>query len=168
MNKADASCTLVKPGVNLSRHAYAGFWRRFGAAVVDCLVLLFAVVLLIVPLSLILGLSSIIVWPISSALGILPALLLPVLDLKIQVLAWLYFALMESSSWQATIGKKLFSVRVITAEGKPLSFGRATGRHFGKYLSVIIWMLGFVLAAFTPKKQALHDIIAETVVVKAK
>ncbi len=168
MSEADVSYTVVKPGTDLKRYAYAGFWRRFWAVSVDFLVILIVFVMLIAPLGIVLGLGAIITWPITSALAGLSGMLVPLLDLKVQIVAWLYFALMESSSWQATIGKRLFGVRVMTVDGKPVTFARATGRYFGKYLSTILWMLGYVLAAFTPKKQALHDLIAETVVVRER
>jgi uncharacterized RDD family membrane protein YckC len=71
-----------------------------------------------------------------------------------------------SSEWQATVGKRVMSIVVTDLHGGRISFGRATGRHFAKYLSAFLLGIGFIMAAFTSKKQALHDIIAETVVVK--
>jgi uncharacterized RDD family membrane protein YckC len=50
-------------------------------------------------------------------------------------------------------------------DGRRISFARATARHFAKYISTLILFIGFIMAAFTAKKQALHDLIAETVVV---
>ncbi len=82
------------------------------------------------------------------------------------ILAWLYEALQESSSAQATIGKRALGIVVTDEAGKRISFGRATGRHFGKYISTIILLIGFIMAAFTQKKQALHDIMAGTLVLK--
>ena len=79
---------------------------------------------------------------------------------------WLYEAFMMSSEWQATVGKRVMSIVVTDLHGGRISFGRATGRHFAKYLSAFLLGIGFIMAAFTSKKQALHDIIAETVVVK--
>jgi uncharacterized RDD family membrane protein YckC len=79
---------------------------------------------------------------------------------------WLYEAFMMSSEWQATVGKRVMSIVVTDMEGKRLSFARATGRHFAKYISVFLIGIGFIVAAFTAKKQALHDMIAETLVVK--
>jgi uncharacterized RDD family membrane protein YckC len=79
---------------------------------------------------------------------------------------WLYEAFMMSSEWQATVGKRVMSIVVTDLQGGRISFGRATGRHFAKYLSAFLLGIGFIMAAFTSKKQALHDIIAETLVVK--
>jgi uncharacterized RDD family membrane protein YckC len=79
--------------------------------------------------------------------------------------AWLYEAFMLSSEWQATVGKRAMSIAVTGIDGGRISFGRATARHFAKWISRIILFFGFIMAAFTEKKQALHDMIAETLVV---
>jgi uncharacterized RDD family membrane protein YckC len=81
---------------------------------------------------------------------------------------WLYFAFMESSSWQATLGKRALGIIVTDENGNRLTFGRATGRYWAKFLSYFILMIGFLMAAFTPKKQALHDMVANTLVVVGK
>ncbi len=81
-------------------------------------------------------------------------------------LNWLYFAFLESSSWQATFGKKLLHLQVTTLEGKRISFWRATRRHFGKMLSRALAFLGLFMIFFTKKKQALHDKMACTVIVQ--
>ena len=82
------------------------------------------------------------------------------------VLTWLYFAGLESSAWQATLGKRAARLQVTDRMGRRLSFGRATGRFFAKVISTIPLLIGYLVAAFTPRKQALHDLIAGTVVVK--
>ena len=79
---------------------------------------------------------------------------------------WLYYALMESSSFQATLGKRALGLRVMGIEGEPVSFGRASGRFIGKILSSVL-LIGFLMAAFTPKKQALHDRMAGCVVIRS-
>ena len=75
-----------------------------------------------------------------------------------------YFALMESSRWMATVGKQALRIKVTDLGGRRISFGRATGRFFGKILSGQILMMGYLMAAFTSKRQALHDLLARTVV----
>ena len=82
------------------------------------------------------------------------------------VASWLYEAVMMTSEWQATVGKRIMSIVVTDLDGKRLSFGRATGRHFAKYISAFLLGIGFIIAAFTAKRQALHDMIAETLVIK--
>jgi uncharacterized RDD family membrane protein YckC len=72
---------------------------------------------------------------------------------------------MESSSKRATLGKMALGIIVTDLEGKRISFGRATGRFFSKILSGIIIYIGFIMVAFTDKKQGLHDMIAGTLVI---
>lgn len=83
------------------------------------------------------------------------------------VAIWLYFAIQESSWRQATIGKHVMGLKVTDMNGERLTFLRATGRHFGKMLSSAILAVGYFMAGFTEKKQALHDILAGTLVVRA-
>ena len=80
---------------------------------------------------------------------------------------WLYFALMESSANQATLGKMAIGIKVTDMSGRRIGFGQATGRYFGKILSSMILLIGYIMAAFTEKKQALHDMLAGCLVVKA-
>ena len=80
------------------------------------------------------------------------------------ILSWLYFAIMESSAKQATLGKMAMGLVVTDNQDNRLTFGRATGRYFAKLLSGMILMIGYIMAAFTEKKQALHDMIAGTIV----
>ena len=82
------------------------------------------------------------------------------------VVYWLYFALMESSSWQATLGKRAVGVKVVNDGGGRITFITATIRYIGKIVSGAIFLIGYIMAAFTAKKQALHDMIASTYVVK--
>lgn len=86
--------------------------------------------------------------------------------LLIQLVSWLYFAAFESSPWQATPGKKVMGLRVTDLEGRRLSFIRASGRYFGKIISWLLLGIGFLLAGFTEKKQALHDMLAGCLVLK--
>jgi uncharacterized RDD family membrane protein YckC len=82
-------------------------------------------------------------------------------------LYWLYFAGMESSERQATFGKAAMSLRVTDLEGRRLTFGHATGRFFAKIITGMIPLgIGYFMAGFTEKKQALHDMIAGTLVLQ--
>ncbi len=83
------------------------------------------------------------------------------------VAQWLYFAGMESSARQATFGKAVMSLRVTDLKGQPLTFGHATGRFFAKIVSGLIpFAIGYIMAGFTEKKQAVHDMIAGTLVLR--
>lgn len=79
--------------------------------------------------------------------------------------SWLYFAFQESGPRQATIGKRVLAIKVVTLDGKAPSFWRATGRHFAKILSGLLICIGFLMCLFTAKKQCLHDIMANCLVV---
>jgi uncharacterized RDD family membrane protein YckC len=77
---------------------------------------------------------------------------------------WLYEAFMESSSYQATLGKMIFGMKVTDLNGNRISFERATGRHFAKWLSGLILCIGYIMVGFTERKQGLHDLLAGTLV----
>jgi len=79
---------------------------------------------------------------------------------------WLYDALMTSSSKQGTLGKIVFRLKVVDLNGARISFARATGRFFAKILSGMILNIGYIMAGFTERKQALHDMIAGTFVLR--
>jgi uncharacterized RDD family membrane protein YckC len=81
--------------------------------------------------------------------------------------SWAYYALMESSSMQATLGKKALGMIVTDLEGRRVSLGKATGRFFGKILSGLILGIGYIMIGFTERKQGLHDMLAGTLVYKA-
>jgi uncharacterized RDD family membrane protein YckC len=140
----------------VNSRAYAGFWLRFCAAFVDGIIL------------------WVIQLPIQFAMGIRPfdpdqkpAIGAAVLSNLISIIVfWLYKSLQESSTYQATLGKRAVGIIVTDEMGNRISFGRATGRHFAEFLSAIILMIGYMMAGWTQKKQALHDMIAGTLVVK--
>lgn len=79
---------------------------------------------------------------------------------------WLYFAVLESSRYQGTLGKIALNMKVTDLNGRRINFVQATIRHFAKWLSGLIMGLGYIIALFTEKRQALHDMIASTVVVE--
>jgi uncharacterized RDD family membrane protein YckC len=139
----------VRPIVN-GGTMYAGFWRRVAAFIIDGL-LLSAVT---VPLSLAIGGEDAYTAGSTTASSISTAI------------SWLYYALMESSARQATLGKMALGIIVTDLEGRRIGFGKATGRYFAKILSALIIGIGFLMVAFTEKKQGLHDMLAGTLVVK--
>lgn len=145
---------------------YAGFWLRFLARLIDSVA--FSVVLffiLVIIAAVLAGLSAA-GGPGSMSedeLGIL----LGVLFYAIYIPGWwLYYSLMESSRWQATLGKMALGLIVTDLNGNRLSFARATGRDLSKFISGMILGIGFFMAGFTEKKQALHDQVAGCLVVK--
>lgn len=151
---------------------YAGFWLRFIAYIIDNFIMGLGGFLISLPFiggiifsaigiggnpesteNLVKGIAGI----VGSVIGLI---------LVIVLLGWLYFAIMESSKTQGTLGKMALGLKVTDLEGNRVSFGRATGRYFGKIISGMIMYIGYIIAGFTEKKQALHDIMAYCLVVR--
>lgn len=136
---------------------YAGFWRRFRAFNIDIIIIyIFALIIEKIfyffqkPIDMTYESAKIYffyIWTIGTLL---------------------YFIIMESSSKQGTIGKIFLRIKVTDINGKRISFLRATGRTFTKILSAVIFYIGFFMAGFTKKKQALHDILAGCLVVRIR
>jgi uncharacterized RDD family membrane protein YckC len=132
---------------------YGGFWRRVLAYVIDALV----VGLVVTAARAVIDARFNGAWPSAPAGWYLFSF----------AATWLYFALMESSCLQATLGKLGLSMRVTDLRGNRISFARASGRWFAKILSVLFLNIGFLMVAFTPRKRGLHDYVAGTLVCKA-
>ena len=146
---------------------YAGFWKRFFAYIIDKLILSVIACIILIPFIATVGVSAFLHGgdeepPIEFFVAListyLPAILL------IVVADWLYYALLESKRG-ATLGKMALGIQVTDMNGNRITFPRATGRHFGKIISALILYVGFMIAGFTQQKQALHDIIAGTLVI---
>jgi uncharacterized RDD family membrane protein YckC len=127
---------------------YAGFWIRFGAYIIDAIVMSFVQVIL-----------AYVFYGGYSFME--PNYSLTLISLVVGVL---YFAVMESSSKQATLGKMAVGIKVGNEKGESISFGNALGRYLGKILSALILLIGFMMAGWDDKKQALHDKLAGTYV----
>lgn len=130
----------------------ADIGTRFVAALIDGFIVGGAYLLMF-------GLLS--VLGISSPLGESPF----ASQLETILIAWLYEATMTSSERQGTFGKNWMGIKVTDTNGKRLSFARASGRHFAKLISAYSCLIGYIIAFFTKKNQALHDLIAGTLVV---
>lgn len=143
------------PAPERPREAYGGFWRRLAAHAIDIMLL---------------GLISSLV---SSLIGITAVegdepfnqrqLLVVLFALG---LATLYYGLWESSPTQATPGKLALSLRVAGRDGRRIAFPRAAVRYWGKLLSTLLLGVGFVMIAFTRRRQGLHDLLADTIVLQ--
>lgn len=125
---------------------FVGFWLRLAAYFVDSLVLL--------------------------PIGVIWALLIP-FSIYLAIIgsffaAWLYFALMESSTKQATIGKQIVGARIVNEDGNRISFGTATKRFLSKALLSTPFAIGYLWIAISKKKQAFHDVLADTYVKPAE
>ena len=128
---------------------YGGFWIRFLAYIVDSAIVTIAFI------------------------GVLLGLTLMGLELFAPSFIYfaffvLYFALMQSSARQATIGKALCGLKVTDVGGERISLPRALAREVAKIISSLTLLIGYAIAAFTTRKQALHDFVASTTVVRAE
>ncbi len=183
MMGASAATTLGGGGAAIPAYAgyaavprveYAGFWVRFLAWVIDNVVMGVGVVLILIPLIFLTGLRGFIgeFHPnedMNDAGIFMLIAFVFVLATASLVVTWLYHALMESSEWQATLGKKALGLVVTDMAGQRVSFGRATGRHFAKIITNLASFgigLGYLMAVFTEKKQALHDMLAGCLVLR--
>ena len=140
---------------------YGGFWVRVVAYIID--VVLMAMVGAVIGLVFggVVGASG---GDMSDPSGG-PSLFLNLISLIIGIA---YFAGMESSNWQATVGKKAMGLIVTDTDGNKITFLRALGRYFAKILSGLILFIGYIMIAFTERKQGLHDMIASTLVMKGE
>lgn len=175
-----AECLVI----NRQSGDYAGFWKRFAAWLVDHLVFIIffvSVSFIYYDYDKLWQLAENIILTASESIapvslesylnavgdrwaGFAPdALLISLFVLGIP--QWLYFAFMEGSGSRATLGKMALGIAVTDLAGNPISFGRATGRYFGKLISLAILLIGFIMAGFTVKKRGLHDMMAGCVVI---
>jgi uncharacterized RDD family membrane protein YckC len=142
------------PSITAMVSRYAGFWRRAWAAIVDGMIVMIGGAFLDVAFGV-----SIVERDWTDSKTWLSSFL------KL-VLGWLYSGLFESSARQGTLGQQLLDIRVTDLQGRRISFARATGRHFGQIVSVLTLCFGYLMIAFTEKKQALHDIMAGCLLVR--
>ncbi|MGA0588251.1 RDD family protein [Dyella sp. KRB-257] len=166
----------LPPTVTMALENYAGFWKRFLAYIIDALVLY-------IPNKLIMdamgagAAQARLGEAMQAAAGNIQAMLdaysrfyaeIGNATLVTGVLAWLYFALCESSVWQGTLGKLALGIRVTDLHGARISLPRALGRYPAKFLSVFTLGFGFLMAGWTSRKQALHDMVASTLVLNGR
>lgn len=164
---APASATPYRPPAAVVRDegdagsgdevVYAGFWVRFGALIIDN-VIVYAATIAITALAMfaVASIGSTEMVGIASVGG----------WLAFFVGAFFYFTLMESDERGATLGKRAFKLRVVTVDGhERIGYGRAVGRFFAHGISSLILYIGFLIQPFMPRKQALHDMICGTAVV---
>ncbi len=134
---------------------YSGLFRRLFAFFIDCITLLcvYMVLGMLLSLNIFMGLVS----------------NLPMIGFwfygGLFFVAWFYFAGMESSHLQATVGKNLLGMKVTDLKGNRISFWRASARYFGRILSRVLLMVGFITILFSERKQAIHDMISRTVII---
>jgi uncharacterized RDD family membrane protein YckC len=153
---------------------YAGFWLRFVAYVIDSIIVYVIQSFIFIPVLGLLGITfasdfdNMENMSDAEAMGMLGAMMAfsGGAFLLITIISILYWSLMESSKYQATVGKLALGLKVTDMEGKNLDFTKSLIRNACKIISQMILFVGFIMAGFTEKKQGLHDMIAGTLVVK--
>ena len=166
-----ASCTLcglvIRPGATppagvapaavVEQVSYAGFWRRFWALLIDVIVTYFPIATVRVLLGL----------PASGSFDPLqPAAWWAALfEMGID---WLYAAFLISSPWRATLGQAVMDLHVTDLNGDRITFGRASARYFAQVLNLVTLGFGVLMQVFTARRQALHDLVSGTVVVRSR
>lgn len=152
--------------VHGGRVVYAGFWKRVAASFIDSFVTTALSYIVQIPLMMIFGVSMVGMAggddPFASGAGIAMIGLIYVVSIGIPLL---YFSWMHSSTHQASLGKMAVGIKVVRTNGERISFWRAFGRYWGMVLSALILLIGYLMAGFTERKQALHDMISDTLVV---
>lgn len=154
------STDLLGADVFQEKAEYAGFWLRFAAYVIDAILL------------------SIFEWVLLAIIGLDGSFNIENGEFVLSKDYWstvminsavniAYFAFMESSQWQGTLGKRAVGIKVTDLQGNRIGLGRALGRYLGKIVSAFTLLIGFIMAGFTERKQALHDMMASTLVVKS-
>lgn len=123
---------------------YGGFWVRFGAAIIDSIIIAIPAAVLAIPFGRGWSTAYYIFW---------------------LLIGWIYYAYLESSPDQATLGKRALGLVVTDVYGNRIDFTRASIRFVGRLISGAILYIGFIMIAFTDRKQGLHDMIAGTLVV---
>ncbi|WP_258100451.1 RDD family protein [Marinoscillum pacificum] len=157
----------------MSTTNYAGFWLRFVAMIIDYIIIG--------------ALQTIVIFPILGIFGIDMAMnmsngnmsdeqaiaaafaaisTMGSVFLVSSLISILYYTILEASKFEATFGKMALGLKVTDTEGRPLDFGKSLLRNLGKIVSQTILFIGYIIAGFTDKKQALHDMIAGALVVK--
>ncbi len=151
---------------------YAGFWLRFLAYLIDGVVIgiVFGIFALIVVAIVGIGYFRTMFEGMNGEDATFPAAFVSLMLLAVVVSLvsnWLYFAWMESSEYQGTLGKMALGLMVTDLQGRRVTFGRASGRFFAKIITGLVPLaIGYIMAGFTEKKQALHDMIASCLVLR--
>ncbi len=157
----------IETQISQTQPEFAGFWLRVAAYIIDYFVLGSVIAALMVFIGLAMGLSTTIFYDMEDqANQVVIFTLSVILGIMSLTASWLYYAVLESGSYQGTLGKMLLNLKVTDLVGERISFTRATGRFFGKFLSSFIIYIGYIMIGLTEKKQGLHDILAGCLVVR--
>lgn len=160
--RVDEGSAVVAGG----RVVYAGFWKRVAASFIDSFVTTALSYAVQIPLMMIFGVGMAGMAgsdnPFGTGAGVAMIVMIYMVALIIPLL---YFSWMHSSSSQASLGKMAVGIKVVRSDGQRITFWRAFGRYWALIPSALILLIGYMMAGFTERKQALHDMICDTLVV---
>jgi uncharacterized RDD family membrane protein YckC len=168
---APAQQEFVRPHRSLLPEPYAGFWLRLVAYFIDSIIASVAVAIVVLVGVAVAGVGALEnSFQNGGESDTLPAEVIAgiaILSIAFVAGMWLYYAWMESSVYQGTLGKMALGLIVTGLDGSRITFGRATGRYFSKLITGLIPLgIGYAMAGFTQRKQALHDMIAGCLVLR--
>ncbi len=147
----------IKEGMSVAGiMEYAGFWIRFGAKFIDGVIVGISGWILTIPLGILIPSSK------DSSFAIVIPVLIQLLNIVIGAAYTTWFL----GKFGATPGKMACKLKVVQPDGSMISYPRALGRHFAEWISGIILMIGYIMAAFDDQKRSLHDRICETRVIR--
>jgi uncharacterized RDD family membrane protein YckC len=161
----------IDAGMIIAPRPYAGFWLRLVAHLIDNVILLIVTGVVLGACVLGIGVGTL-KAAFDNANPQDPALPFTIIGwfliggFVMLILQWLYYAWMESGEHQATLGKMALGLIVTDLNDHRVSFARASGRFFAKIITNYTFLIGYIMAGFTEKKQALHDMIASTLVLR--
>ena len=144
--------------LNNTNQDYAPFLKRFAAFLIDNLILSMAIT----------GVASLGFIDVASAGQGMASYVSGPYMAAVVIISGLYYILLHSSKWQATIGKRFVGIKVATVSGEQVTVGRAAIRFIVMEVVSSILYIGYFFMFFTQKRQTLHDLAAKTVVINAK
>jgi uncharacterized RDD family membrane protein YckC len=136
---------------------YAGFWRRFVGLLIDVVITYFP----IATVRVLLGLPASGTFDPLQPAAWWAALFEVMID-------WLYAAFLISSPWRATLGQAVMDLHVTDLDGNRITFGHASLRYVAQILNLFTLGFGLIFQVFSPRRQALHDLVSSTVVVRSR
>jgi len=152
--------SMLPPQNETEKYEYIGFWERFGAHLIDGVILIVALIGFFI-------LDTAILMLLWAPLSYYDATYVFAYLLWF-LFVFLYYVYMESSSRQGTFGKNVLGIIVTDLDGNRISCGRATVRFIGRIIESISYGLLYLIIPFTAKKQGLHDFMAGTIVIRKK
>jgi uncharacterized RDD family membrane protein YckC len=158
---------FIDLGVNFpTENNLASFWIRLGAFIIDMILIVFTLDLIVVILSSMGYLPNLMTYTNVQALMKLPVRQFVLLEITGNALIILYYTFCEASAMKGTVGKWICRLQVVDADGMGLTFLNALVRSVGKIVSTQFYGIGFISIFWTEHRQALHDFIAKSYVVK--